>query len=225
MTGSHNLIHYNMGISERKEREKARRRNEIIDAAEEIFFKKGIESATMDEVAEQAELSKGTLYLYFNSKEELHFAINLRAMAILKRSFLSAYVPAQSGLENIRNIGFAYIEFAERHADHFHALMYFETKDTEHFLLENVHYRNMISEVNPMDVFMEVIRKGISDGSVRSDLKVHILAHNLWAMTTGILHNLSSPKLKALEYHMEIEIDRNEIINSVIEIIKTGIQR
>ena len=59
-----------MGIAERKERERQQRREEIIKAAEEIFFSRGTESATMDEVAERAELSKGTLYLYFKSKED-----------------------------------------------------------------------------------------------------------------------------------------------------------
>ncbi|NJK86044.1 MAG: helix-turn-helix transcriptional regulator [Bacteroidales bacterium] len=79
-----------MGISERKEREKEQRRSDIVDAAEKIFFKKGFEYATMDEIAEQAELSKGTLYLYFKSKEELLYAIHLRAMKIIKGLFESA---------------------------------------------------------------------------------------------------------------------------------------
>ena len=76
-----------MVIAERKEREKEQRRNDIIDAAESIFFSKGIENATMDEIAEEAELSKGTLYLYFKSKEGLLFAIDLRAMKILLTMF------------------------------------------------------------------------------------------------------------------------------------------
>ena len=59
-----------MGIAERKEREKLQRRKDIIDAAEKVFFYRGFESATMDEIAEKVELSKGTLYLYFKSKEE-----------------------------------------------------------------------------------------------------------------------------------------------------------
>ncbi|MDL1893205.1 helix-turn-helix transcriptional regulator, partial [Sphingobacteriales bacterium CHB3] len=52
-----------MGIIERKEREKEQRREEIVTAAEKIFFEKGLAIATMDEIAEAAELSKGTLYL------------------------------------------------------------------------------------------------------------------------------------------------------------------
>jgi len=43
-----------MGIIQRKEREKEMRREEIIDAAQEIFFTKGLASATMDEIAEKS---------------------------------------------------------------------------------------------------------------------------------------------------------------------------
>ena len=58
-----------MGITERKEREKLQRREDILNAAERVFFSKGHKNSTMDDVAEEAELSKGTLYLYFKSKE------------------------------------------------------------------------------------------------------------------------------------------------------------
>ena len=43
-----------MGIAERKEREKQQRREEIIQAAEEVFFAEGFDKSTMDDIAEQA---------------------------------------------------------------------------------------------------------------------------------------------------------------------------
>ncbi len=67
-----------MGINERKEKEKDIRRNDIIEAAEKVFFKKGYSQATMDDVAKEAEFSKRTLYVYFNSKEQLHFEIMIK---------------------------------------------------------------------------------------------------------------------------------------------------
>ena len=72
-----------MGISERKEREREQRRNDIIDAAESIFFFQGVANSTMEDIAEKAELSKGTLYLYFKSKEDIQFAIFRRGAEIL----------------------------------------------------------------------------------------------------------------------------------------------
>ena len=78
---------YLMGVVERKEREKELRSESIIDAAERIFFSKGFEHATMNDVAEEAELSKGALYLYFHSKNELCMAILQRSLHILREIF------------------------------------------------------------------------------------------------------------------------------------------
>ncbi len=66
-----------MGIYERKQREKERRRQEILAAARHVFSKKGFNSATMEEIASKAELSPGTLYLYFKNKEELHTSLSI----------------------------------------------------------------------------------------------------------------------------------------------------
>ena len=91
-----------MGIVERREREKEQRRSNILDAAEEIFFSKGFNTATMDEVAETAELSKGTLYLYFKSKEELYYGIASRALSLLREMFQKAADRQKTGIEKVR---------------------------------------------------------------------------------------------------------------------------
>ncbi len=49
---------HRLGQEERKRQEKEIRRNDIITAAEKVFFSKGYEDATMDEVAQEAEFSK-----------------------------------------------------------------------------------------------------------------------------------------------------------------------
>lgn len=54
-----------MGIQERKEREKERRRQQIMVAAKRVFSEKGFSNATMDDIAQEAKLSPETLYLYF----------------------------------------------------------------------------------------------------------------------------------------------------------------
>lgn len=54
-----------MGIEERKEREKKMRRRQIIDAAEKIFAAKGLSGATIENIAEEAELSPASLQVVF----------------------------------------------------------------------------------------------------------------------------------------------------------------
>lgn len=62
-------------MTTRKEREKEARRTQILDAAARVFSNKSYLEATLDEVAAEAELAKGTLYLYFKNKQDLFVSL------------------------------------------------------------------------------------------------------------------------------------------------------
>ena len=70
-----------MGTEERRKREKAQREALIKKSASKLFAKKGFEYTTLADIAKAAELSKGTIYLYFRSKEDLFFSIIEPALA------------------------------------------------------------------------------------------------------------------------------------------------
>ena len=72
-----------MGIKERKEREKAMRRQGIQNAAKNLFIAKGFSSTTMEDIARNAELSAATIYQYFRSKEDLYASLNLITLQCL----------------------------------------------------------------------------------------------------------------------------------------------
>ena len=59
----------------RWERRKESRPSELLQAALEVFVERGFASARLDDVASRAGVSKGTLYLYFDNKEELFKAV------------------------------------------------------------------------------------------------------------------------------------------------------
>ena len=72
-----------MGIQERKQRERERRRQQIIVAAKRVFSENGFSKSTMEDIAREAELSPGTLYLYFKNKDELYASLSLRILQYL----------------------------------------------------------------------------------------------------------------------------------------------
>jgi len=72
-----------MGIQERREREGERRRQQIIVAARRVFSVKGFNKATMEDIAREAELSPGTIYIYFKNKDELYASLSLRILQYL----------------------------------------------------------------------------------------------------------------------------------------------
>jgi len=72
-----------MGIQERKERERCHRRAQILASARNAFVKHGLSTTSMDRIAKEAELAKGTLYLYFRSKDELLMGLIANDMEML----------------------------------------------------------------------------------------------------------------------------------------------
>lgn len=67
-----------MGVKERKEREKNRRCQEILEAARQIFEHRGFLNTTLQDVARDAEISVGLIYRYFQSKEDMFASLALK---------------------------------------------------------------------------------------------------------------------------------------------------
>ena len=63
------------GVAAKRERRKEARPGELLDAALDLFVEKGFAATRAEEVAARAGVSKGTLFLYFQSKEELLKAV------------------------------------------------------------------------------------------------------------------------------------------------------
>ncbi|MGV8143457.1 MAG: TetR/AcrR family transcriptional regulator [Methanothermobacter sp.] len=74
-----------MSTAARRAREKQQRRESIIDAAEKLFFSKGYDNVSMNDIAQEVELNRATIYLYFKNKEVLCFAVLLRGVRLLNQ--------------------------------------------------------------------------------------------------------------------------------------------
>ena len=156
-----------MGVAERKEREKLQKRQNIIDAAEIVFFTKGYDMTKMEDIAEGAEFSKGTLYLYFKSKEELYFEIVSRAERILYDLFEKAMIDEPDGLCRVRAIGEAFMKFYVEYPEHHSALMFDQAKEaipSELDICETVH-EDMKKHAN--ELLVEALQSGIDDACRR----------------------------------------------------------
>lgn len=72
-----------MGITERKKRERDRRRQQIMIAARRVFCDHGYSYSTISSIAKEAEISPGTIYLYFRNKEDLFLSLTLQVFYYL----------------------------------------------------------------------------------------------------------------------------------------------
>ena len=81
-----------MGIQERKRREREQRRREIMNAARKVFSTNGFTKTTMEDIAREAELSPGTLYLYFKNKDELYASLSVKVLEHLYDKLKHVYI-------------------------------------------------------------------------------------------------------------------------------------
>jgi AcrR family transcriptional regulator len=95
-----------MAIYERQLRDRERRRQQIIAASKRVFVSKGIK-ATIKDIAEEAELSPGTLYIYFKNKDELYASLSIRLLKHLnlrlQRVKETREMPLQQRLRAVRD--------------------------------------------------------------------------------------------------------------------------
>ena len=112
-----------MGTTERREREKQKRREDILTTARTIFFDKGFRDTTIDDIARAAELSRGTIYLYFESKEEIYATVLEEGLDILYTLIKDAYSTENDPLTNLLAGHDAFMRFHDEHTHHYNVLM------------------------------------------------------------------------------------------------------
>jgi len=88
-----------MGISERKEREKDRRKQQLIVAARRCFKRQGYRATSMKDIGSEADLSSGTIYLYFKNKQDLYAAVLINVLEYLRVRFLHVSQQTRTNLE------------------------------------------------------------------------------------------------------------------------------
>jgi TetR/AcrR family transcriptional regulator len=181
-----------MGIAERREREKIERKKSIVDAAERVFIRKGFENATMDDVAEMAELSKGTLYLYFNTKQQLYLEFIVRGNELMGKMFSYAVKKHRRGYDQVLALGRAYLEFAKKYPKYYEAFMYIAGKKVNLDGEQMDHLKEFYETDDTFSVLVNSITRGIQDGSIRRDLHPMKTALVLWGQIAGLVQLVSS---------------------------------
>lgn len=183
-----------MGIYERKQREKERRRQEILSAAREVFSNKGFNSATMEEIASRAELSPGTLYLYFKNKEELHTSLSIDILAHLGGEISKVVDEDISVEEKIGKFRDVFIDVYDYDSSILINLFHLQSGETLHNLSEEVMQELKKYSSRAHRAIIAVVKEGIDKGLFTQEHPV-ALADVLWATYAGVVLWVDSKRL------------------------------
>ena len=95
------------------------RREEILQAAKELFLELGYEATTIRRIADRVGVSAPALYLYFQDKEQMMLALCDQTFAVLIESIAEIENTVTDPRERIRRFGEAYLKFGLAHPDEY----------------------------------------------------------------------------------------------------------
>jgi AcrR family transcriptional regulator len=178
-----------MDYSERRERERNQRYDEIVKAAEMLITDKGADAFTMDDVARASGFTKKTLYSYFKSKEDLNYEILYRSFTVLN-SLLDEKLKDNEKLdeiEKIKTIGKVIIDFYNHHPEYYFTMSSFQTKKVEEGEYQNFDKCYTAGQY-PVEILSKLLLDGINNGRIDSSLSVNKTVVILWANIVGLIN-------------------------------------
>ncbi|MDR1898439.1 MAG: TetR/AcrR family transcriptional regulator [Treponema sp.] len=205
-----------MGIAERKEREKTERKALILECAKDLISTMGTEKVSMTDIAQKAELSKATLYLYFPSKELLFRELSETEQGKFISLFQSRLKPNLSALETIHLFWESYVDIY-RDSDGWMILFNIRHYVGDDFLFLSDSMKNHFVIYT---MLQETIEKGIAEGTMDPSVDSAAAARAALYLFSYIVENstrLPGDKKKGRLVTKEIK--------KIFEIIIRGIAR
>jgi AcrR family transcriptional regulator len=202
-----------MGIAERKERELRRREQDILQAALRLFDREGWQSVTIDRIAQEAEIGKGTIYLHFSSKEDLcgRLAADF-AEALLAR--LRGIDPLRPVLTRMREAIRVFFE-AHRSGQRYHRVLdYCEHQEFRQRMGEANRARLELLDSEIGELIHGIVQQGIADG-VFADRPIPVLLYGAQSTVVGALRMLGSECLA--------EADPEDYIAEITRFVLAGL--
>lgn len=170
-----------MGVKERREREKQAVRQEILDAARELFIKDGYDNVSMRKIAEKIEYSPTTIYLYFDDKAQLVRFLCEEAFVKLMNMFETLGEDLSDPLMALKKCGRAYIEFGLKYPNDYRVTFMLSLKPEapENYLREDSMGFKAYSYLR--EIVAECVRQGKF-----GDADVETATQALWIVVHGV---------------------------------------
>jgi AcrR family transcriptional regulator len=154
----------------------------ILESAEKLFIRDGIERVSMNAIANEAHMARNTLYKYFSNKQEIAFAILERFIEKRTADFNPEQIPQGTGFQRLEFLVMDIATMLEQYPDDFRFMVEF-----------NVLYAR---EGNPQrvrqlyaggdELINSIIQQGIADGSIRSGYAQDFLIAALYNLISAM---------------------------------------
>lgn len=178
-----------MNLEKKRKRQidKENRKNTILQAARRLFFDKGFKAVTVDNIAAKAEVSKGSIYLCFESKEEIYYQILISDNIMLHERVKNFSTTKASASQLLLEFSRIYVDYFLHDSELFRILMTFMMQTGQMRLTEKQDKELIRTTNENIQVISEIIQKGIESGEFAPTENIWKLQNGIWGMLNGII--------------------------------------
>ncbi len=176
-----------MSSEERRKKEKENRKNSILKAARKLFFERGFKSVTVDLIAAKAEVSKGSIYLYFDSKEEIYTQILISANIERHKEIENFARQEGTASELLLKYARVYVDFFLENNELFRILMTFMLHSENMNLTEEQNTQLIHTTNENIRTVSEILQKGVATGEFSDQIDIRQGQNAIWGLLNGII--------------------------------------
>jgi len=180
-------------------------RAKILRVARGVFLRKGYTSTSMDELAEAAGISVGTLYLYFRNKPTLYMSLLEVALEKRERALRGAIAGCHGVSQQILKLADASVDFFLRELEYFQAVIFMQQADLRIRGAGELTRKLAERSRAVLDLLVDLIRTGIRSGEFKrvDPVETALLLYGAWNGVIGLAMRkdpmrLERRRLKAL---------------------------
>ncbi|MBI2525821.1 MAG: TetR/AcrR family transcriptional regulator [Candidatus Rokubacteria bacterium] len=197
-----------MSTQRRRERERLARREQIVEAAKEVFGEKGFMAATAEEIARRAEVAVGTLYLYFKSKEEMYVSLLFEGLDLFRQELERIQGLSLAPDEKLRAFWDFLYTFYARYPAYYRIISFLHAGE-----LREAVSRDLLEEVNRrtgrnFSLAARIVRQGMMAGLYRTGNPREVVDF-LWALLNGLVQLMEIRRNLGLAVGDLAELHRN----------------
>ena len=201
-----------MGITERKEREKAELKELILKKAKEIFDKEGQDKLSIRRLASAAEYSPATIYLYFQDKDEIIYELMEMGFQLMGKSLDSAF-KEENPIQRILKIGTGYVEFGLANPD-WYDLMFRSQQPMNHIERCKAEWGHGIGL---FEYLVSSCQEALANKPERKDHH-RLVALQLWSTVHGLVSLAHANRLEIVE-----KDNTHTLITATLENVMTNL--
>jgi AcrR family transcriptional regulator len=219
MTQSGNPNEQVRGTASRRERERAQRRDDILRAAREVFFQRGFQTVTVDDIAIAAEVGKGTVYLYFDTKETILAHLLLEGLDALVVDLETSYAFDQvcDASTRLRRGAIAYLKFFQNNPEYYRLMMAFDRGQFQASIDPALYQEVLERSLHGLELLERAVKQAQAEGLITIE-NAHEAASVLWAGLNGVLVLLSHPLRAEI-----IATDLESLYGTMTEVLIDGL--